>query len=154
MKPDRVQRWPWIDRDIAQQLKVYCSARRVTETSVFNAALRDYLAEAKDMTLIMRRLDRNDRAVAVVRQVVEMLSETFVAFVLSHFTNTVEIPEPQRKLGAATARRRLSEMLDEAARRFAGGERLVDLLPKEVLGDIDELTQAANDGSGSEGRRS
>lgn len=135
MKPDRVQRWPWIDRDIAHQLKVYCAARRVTETSVFNAALRDYLAEAKDMTLIMRRLDRNDRAVAVVRQAVEMLSETFIAFVVSHFTNTVEIPEQQRKLGAATARRRLADLLDEAARRFAGGERLVDLLPKDLVGD-------------------
>ena len=113
MKPDRVQRWPWIDRDIAQQLKVYCTARRVTETSVFNAALRDYLAEAKDMTLIMRRLDRNDRAMAVVRQAVEMLSETFVAFVSSYFTNTLELQEPQRKLGAATAPRRLSDLLDE-----------------------------------------
>ena len=154
MKPDRVQRWPWIDRDLANQLKVYCAARRITETSVFNAALRDYLAEAKDMTLIMRRLDRNDRAVAVVRQAVEMLSETFVAFLLSHFTNTAEMPEPQRKLGATTARRRLADVLDEAARRFAGGERLIDLLPKDLVGDAAELAADASGDPGAERRRS
>ena len=154
MKPDRVQRWPWIDRDIAQQLKVYCSARRVTETSVFNAALRDYLAEAKDMTLIMRRLDRNDRALAVVRQAVEMLSETFVAFLVAHFTNTHELPEQQRKLGATSARRRLGEVLDEAARRFAGGERLIDLLPKDVLGEVGDLDRPGGDDRDAGGSRS
>jgi hypothetical protein len=117
VKQHRVQRHPWIDLDLARQLKTYCAARRETETSVFNAALRDYFADAKDSTLVMRRLDRNDRAVAVVRQTVDLLSETVIAFVQSYFTNTPEMPEPQRKLGATTARRRLDELLDAAARR-------------------------------------
>jgi hypothetical protein len=96
MRENRVQRHPMIDADLAQQLKVYCAARRATETSVFNAALRDYFADAKDTTLIMRRLDRNDRATAVVRQAVEILSETFVAFVQAYFTKMPEMPEERR----------------------------------------------------------
>jgi hypothetical protein len=142
MKQDRVQRHPWIDRDLSQQLKVYCAARRATETSVFNAALRDYFADAKDSTLIMRRLDRNDRGVAVVRQTIELLSETFLAFAQSYFMNTLEMPEAQRKIGATTARRRLDEMLDAAARRYAGGARLLDVLPKDQVADAEELAAA------------
>lgn len=154
MKPDRVQRWPWIDRDLAQQLKVYCAAKRVTETSVFNAALQDYFTDTKDMTLVMRRLDRNDRAVAVVRQAVELLSETFVASLLSHFTNTPEMPEQQRKLGAVTARRRLGEVLDEAARRYANGEKLIGRLSKDDIGDMTGLTEAPKPTVRIEGERS
>ena len=151
MKQDRVQRHPWIDRDLARQLKVYCAARRATETSVFNAALRDYFADAKDATLVMRRLDRNDRATAVVRQTVDLLSETLIAFVQSYFTNTPELPEVQRKLGATSARRRLDELLDAAARRYAGGSRLLDLLPKDHLADEAELATAARAAAGEGG---
>ena len=143
MKDHRVQRHPWIDLDLARQLKVYCAARRATETSVFNAALRDYFADAKDSTLVMRRLDRNDRGNAVVRQSVELLSETFLAFVLSYFTNTPEMPETQQKHGAISARRRLDAVLDAAAHRYAGGARLIDLLPKDCLADDAELAAAA-----------
>lgn len=148
MKQHRVQRHPWIDLDLARQLKAYCAARRATETSVFNAALRDYFADAKDATLIMRRLDRNDRGVAVVRQTIDLLSETIIAFVQSYFTNTPEMPEAQRKLGAAAARRRLDDLLDAAARRYAGGARLLDVLPKDQVGDADELEAAARTAAG------
>jgi hypothetical protein len=148
VKQDRVQRHPWIDRDLARQLKVYCAARRATETSVFNAALRDYFADAKDATLVMRRLDRNDRATAVVRQTVDLLSETLIAFVQSYFTNTPELPEAQRKLGATSARRRLDELLDAAARRYAGGARILDVLPKDQVGDAEELAAAARRAAG------
>jgi hypothetical protein len=143
MKPDRVQRHPRIDRALARQLRLYCVERRATETSVFNAALRDYFADAKDATLVMRRLDRNDRTVAAVRQVVDLLSETFLAFAQSYYANTLEMPEAQRKLGAASARRRLDETLDTAARRYAGGARLLDLLPRDQVANDDELAAAA-----------
>jgi hypothetical protein len=66
VNPDRVQRLPSIDCNLADQLKVYRATRRATET-VFNGALRDYFADAKDTMLITRRLDRNDRATAVGR---------------------------------------------------------------------------------------
>jgi len=150
MKQHRIQRHPWIDLDLARQLKAYCAARRATETSVFNAALRDYFADAKDATLVMRRLDRNDRAVAVVRQTIDLLSETVIAFVQSYFTNTPEMPDAQRKLGATSARRRLDDLLDAAARRYAGGARLLDVLPKDQVGDAQELDAAAR-AAGAEG---
>ena len=149
MKQQRVQRHPWIELDLARQLKAYCAARRATETSVFNAALRDYFADAKDSTLIMRRLDRNDRGVAVVRQTVDLLSETVIAFLQSYFTNTPEMPDAQRKLGATSARHRLDELLDAAARRYAGGARLLDVLPKDQVGDAEELAAAAALGEGN-----
>lgn len=147
----RIQRHPWIDVDLAKQLKEYCASRRATETSVFNAALRDYFADARDATLIMRRLDRNDRGVAVVRQTLDLLSETVIAFVQTYFTNTPELPDAQRKLGATVARRRLEELLDAAARRYAGGARLLDVLPKDQVGDDAELAAAARGGDGGAG---
>lgn len=153
MKEHRVQRHPWIELDLARQLKVYCAARRATETSVFNAALRDYFADAKDSTLVMRRLDRNDRDTAAVRQSLELLSETFLAFVLSYFTNTPEMPETQRKQGAISARRRLEDVLDAAAQQYAGGARLIDLLPKHRVADDVELAAAARSPSGEDSGR-
>ena len=61
----------------------------------------------------------------------------------SYFTNTPEMPEPQRKLGAMVARRRLDDLLDAAARRYAGGARILDVLPKDEVGDAQELAAAA-----------
>lgn len=149
MKENRLQCHPRIDRELARQLKIYCTNRRATVTSVFNAALRDYFADAKDATLIMRRLDRNDRATAVLRQTVDLLSETFIAFIQTYFTNTPELPEAQRKLGAVAARRRLDELLDAAARRYAGGARLLDLLPKDQVADEAELAAATGAAAGA-----
>jgi hypothetical protein len=150
MKPHRVQRNPRIDAALAQQLKTYCISRRITETSVFNAALADYFADAKDSTLIMRRLDRNDRAIAAIRQTIELLAETFLSFAQTYFSLTPEGTPAQREHGARTARRRMEQLLQDAANRYAGGPRLLDLLPRDSVADGDELAAAAQ-GPGSNG---
>jgi hypothetical protein len=143
MKAHRVQRNPRIEAALAQQLKAYCAARRITETSVFNAALADYFADAKDSTLIMRRLDRNDRAIAAVRQTVDFLAEAFLAFVQTYFTLTPEASPAERELGIRTSRRRLDQLLQDAANRYAAGPRLLDLLPRDTIADPAELATAA-----------
>jgi hypothetical protein len=64
--------------------------------------------------------------------------------VQSYFTNTPEMPEAQRKVGATAARRRLDDVLDAASRSYAGGGRLLDVLPKDHLADAAELAAAAH----------
>ena len=118
------------------QLKVYCVAtRRATGSSVFNAALRDATSPTQGTsTLVMRRLDRNDQQRSrSSRQSVEVLSERRSSpSCRRYLTNTPEMPDEQRRLGATAARRRLDEVLEAASRRLADGERLLDLLLRRI----------------------
>ncbi len=68
-KRDRVPRQvihPRISYDLYQRLKAYCARRRVSESAVVNAALLQYLDQASDAALIMRRLDRRPRTTSLI----------------------------------------------------------------------------------------
>ena len=127
VKQHRVQRHPWIRSSTSPG-----SSRR---TAPPGGRPRRRSSTPRSATTSPTRRTRRSSCggsiatigrVAVVRQTIDLLSETIIAFVQSYFTNTPEMPEAQRKLGATTARRRLDDLLDAAARRYAGGARLLD----------------------------
>ena len=83
MRPKRVQRHPMIDADLSQQLRTYCATKRVTETAVFNGA---FVTTSRTPRTRRSSCGVSTGTIAPSRSRASRrdLSETFVAFMLSH----------------------------------------------------------------------
>jgi hypothetical protein len=139
----RQQVHPYLRRDVYQRLKAYCARRGVTDTAVIETALRQYLDQSSDPTLIIRRLDRTGRAVDRVRREIDVLSEFVSTWVRVWFAHTPPLPEAARDGAQRSAAKRYEQMLDFVAKRLAGRPRLATDLIGDDPADQEELAAVA-----------
>jgi hypothetical protein len=139
----RVRLLPYVDPALAQRVDQFCAATDVTVSAVVAAAIRQYLDGTSDATLVLRRLDRLGRAVARNQRDVELLSEAFAVFVRLWFAHTPAIPEAAKGSVRASAESRYRRFVEHVAEQFSGGQRFLDDLPHEAIGDEGELAAVA-----------
>ena len=143
---------PVISIELYRRAKAYCARRGISMGALVEAALRQYLDDSADPTLILSRLDRTGRGIEKLRRDVELLSEFQSVFVRWWFAHTPQIADSERRDAQRVASKRFEQMLDYTAKRFAAGHRLTDDLVTEKLADDEELAAFAargeSDGSG------
>ena len=139
----RVRLLPYVDPALAQRVDQFCAATDVTVSAVVAAAIQQYLDGTSDATLVLRRLDRLGRAVARNHRDVELLSEAFAVFVRLWFAHTPAIPEAAKGSVRASAESRYRRFVEHVAEQFSGGQRFLDDLPHEAIGDEGELAAVA-----------
>jgi CRP-like cAMP-binding protein len=153
IRTQRVRLHPYVEEARAKRLSTYCAATGIASSSVIEAALRQYLDETSDKTLILRLLGRLARAQVRTQRDLEVLSEAFAVWVRIWFAHTPRI-EDGTELARRTAESRYARFVEQIAERFSGGERFLDDLPREGLADEAELTNLAADASPAHGSRS
>ncbi len=115
----------------------------MTESSVVESALSQYLDEKCDLALILKKLDRIGRGVNRLDNQVNISAEAFGLFLQYWFAHTPEIAEEEKSLANADAKRRYRSFIDYLTQRLGAGSRFTDELVKDfVVGDDDELRQA------------
>jgi hypothetical protein len=147
----RVRLQPYVEASLAQRLAALCAARGVTETAVVQEALRQHLEGTSDAMLLLRRLDRLGRELGRVQRDVEILSEAFGIWVKLWFAHTPSVAEDARRAARASAEARYAQYVQHVTEQYARGSRFVDDLPREPLGDEEELAAAARAGEPGEG---
>jgi hypothetical protein len=140
---------PYLPADLHQRFRAYCAARQVTESSVVQGALIDYLDDTRDAELILRRLDRNNRGVDRLRRDQELLFEFLGHWIQIWYAYTPELPSNERPQAQQSGRRRYEQLVDYVSRRIASGERLVHALVRESVADPAELAAAADQAAGT-----
>ncbi len=140
---DRVRLHPYVDREVAKRLVEYSAASGIASSAVVQAALRQYLDRTSDAALILRRLDRLDRADARAQRDLELLSEAFAVWVKIWFVQTPRIESDAKELARRTAESRYAQFVQHVVEQFVGGQRFLDDLPREVLADEVELANVA-----------
>ncbi|KAA6230472.1 hypothetical protein [Chlorobium phaeovibrioides] len=134
---------PYLSPELYQRFKSYCKQKGVTESSVVESALTQYLDEKCDLALILKKLDRIGRGVNRVDNQVNISAEAFGLFLQYWFAHTPEIAEEEKSLANADAKRRYRSFIDYLTQRLGAGSRFTDELVKDfVVGDDDELRQA------------
>jgi hypothetical protein len=139
IRTQRVRLHPYVEEALAKRLSAYCAATGIASSSVIEAALRQYLDETSDKTLILRLLGRLARAQVRTQRDLEVLSEAFAVWVRVWFAHTPRIDDGAMELARRTAESRYARFVEQVAERFSGGERFLDDLPREVLADEVEL---------------
>jgi hypothetical protein len=140
---------PRVPAELAQRLSEVCASTNATETAVVEAALRKHLDGTSDRTLLFRRLDHLDRAVERSHRHLELLSEAFGVFVQVWFAHAPTLDEEEKKSARRDADSRYRRFLQHVTRRFSGGPRFFDDLPREVVADDAELDAIVDKSTGS-----
>jgi hypothetical protein len=144
----RVRVYTRLPATLRDRVSSYCAASKISERAVFEAAVEQYLNGARDMTLVLKHLDRLVRADDRIHQDVELLTASFAVFVRLWFAHNPALPEESTSAAREEAESRYIQFKDYVAQEFAGGRRFLNELPREAIADDAELdAMAAKAGS-------
>jgi len=122
----RQQIYPCVTPALRKRLTLYASKRGTSYSSVVEAALVQYLdADTTDRTLLLRRLDRVGRDLAVVERDLDVLSHAFGIFLQVWFAHTPQIDEGMKRSAEQDALQRYSRFLDHLAAEAVKSESFV-----------------------------
>jgi len=136
---------PYLSPELFKSFKGYCNSRNISQSSVVEAALQEYLDENSDIRLLLRRLDRQGRHLDRVERDLTALAEAFGVFVQLWFAHTPRLGDEDKKGAEKEAWNRYSQFVDYVARQLGGGHRFINDLVEDVLGDEEELKKAVSD---------
>lgn len=137
---------PYLSPELFKRFKGYCNSRNISQSSVVEAALQEYLDENSDIRLLLRRLDRQSRHLDRVERDLTALAEAFGVFVQLWFAHTPRLGDEDKKGAEKEAWNRYSQFVDYVARQLGGGHRFIDDLVEDVVSDEEELKKAVDEG--------
>jgi hypothetical protein len=135
----RVRVQAYVEPELARRLVQRRMTMGASESGIVRSSLVQYLDGSSDMELLLRRLDRLGRADERLQRDLELLSESFGAFLRTWFAHTPALPEDAKGFARATAERRYRQLIEHVGQRFSGGRRFLDDLPHESIADPAEL---------------
>jgi len=135
---------PYVTPELAQRLESYCAAQGITLSAFVQAAAEDRLkGEPKDLEVILRRLDRQDRAAAARQREQTVLMESFAAFVRIWFAHQPPIADIDKPASERLSAKRYEQFIDFVCRKLAGGSGFGAEVAKSRVGPADSGSTAA-----------
>lgn len=135
---------PYISDNTYKQLKKESHLPGRTISAIIEAALQEYFDDAKDFPLVLRRLDRIQRAIERVERDQQMLTEAFAVFVQIWFAHTPKIDNDSRNAAQRQAMDRYNQFIDFVANKITSGHRFIDDMAQFNLSeDLDEAVDAS-----------
>lgn len=126
----RVQIHPRLSADLGKRLRTFASAKGSSQNSVVQSALKKYLDDGYDGTLILRRLDRLSRAVINTHRDVTVVADALATFVQVFFAQTPPLSESAKAAAERSALMRYEQFSEHVAARLSSGRSmLADFLP-------------------------
>jgi hypothetical protein len=142
-KTRRVRVYTRLPATLRDRVSSYCAASKISERAVFEAAVEQYLNGASDMTLVLKHLDRLDRADDRMHQGVQLLTASFAVFVRLWFAHNPSLREEAQPAAREDAESRYQAFKDYVAQEFTGGSRFLNELPSEAIANDAELAAMA-----------
>jgi len=130
---------PYLSPELMKSFKSYCNKNNVSQSSVVEAALQEYLDDNSDIRLLLRRLDRQSRHLDRIKRDVTVLSEAFGVFVQLWFAHTPRIGDTEKKSAEKEAWSRYSQFVDYVSNQITGGHRFINDLVQDVDGSDNNL---------------
>jgi hypothetical protein len=148
-KPQRVRVYTRLTAPLRDRLTGYCAASGIAERAVFEAAVQQYIDGTRDMTLLLRRLDRLDRAGARTHRALELLSEAFGVFMRMWFAHTPTLAEAVKRDARENSDSRYRQFCEHISQQFQNGRRFSHDFPHELVADDTELDAIVDNSAGS-----
>jgi hypothetical protein len=134
---------PYLPADLAQRLATHCAAQGITESGAVETAVRLYLDDTSDKTLVLRSLDRFGRALDRVLRDGELHTEAFVVFIKLWLGYLPNVSAEARRDALAAADGRYKRFVELLQQRISRRERLAQVFPHEPVADPRELATTA-----------
>lgn len=143
-KPKPRQIHPYLPPELVRALKLYSAGKGKTESSVIEAALKDYLDGTSDKALLMKRLNRIKHNQDRHTRDLQVLTEAFAVFMEFWFAHTPQIlGEGAKDEARRIASERFGKYRDLVAKRLSGrSSRFLNDVVQDVP-DPEELKEKA-----------
>ncbi len=126
--------------ELRARLTKYCAASGISERTIIEDALRNYLDSKDDSALLLRRFDRIERALARDRRDLELLSEAFGRYMRLWFTaHAPNTAEAGKTAARGSAEAQYKQFAQHLGAQFTQGHRFLDDLPLEASAGEDEV---------------
>lgn len=132
---------PYLSPELFKSFKSYCSSRNISQSSVVEAALQQYLDDNSDIRLLLRRLDRQGRHLDRIERDQTAMAEAFGVFVQLWFAHTPRLGDEDKRGAEKEAWARYSQFVDYVSRQLSGGHRFINDLVEDVVADDGELKE-------------
>jgi len=135
---------PYVSDNAYKQLKKESHLPGRTMSAIIEAALQEYFDDAKDFPLVLRRLDRIQRAIERVERDQQMLTEAFAVFVQIWFAHNPKIDNDSRNAAQRQAMDRYNQFIDFVANKITSGHRFIDDMAQFNLSeDLEQAVEAS-----------
>lgn len=97
---------------MVQQIKYVASERGVSEGSIVEAALRDYLGKTEQQDILLKKSDKMARQIERLRRENKAIFEVISTFVRVYLTHTPDIPDNEKTNAELKATRKFARFME------------------------------------------
>jgi len=116
---------------MAQQIKYISQERGVTEGSVIEAALRDYLGKTENEDILLKKSDKISRQIERFRREQRAHMEVLSSFVRVYLTHAEEIPEQEKSNAELKGARKFTRFMELVAKALDENKPFFDELEEK-----------------------
>jgi hypothetical protein len=116
---------------MVQQVKYIAQERGVTEGSVVEAALRDYLGKTENEDILLRKSDKISRQIERFRREQRALMEVLSSFIRVYLTHSQDIPESEKPNAELKGTRKFARFMELVAKTLDESKPFFDELDEK-----------------------
>lgn len=116
---------------MVQQIKYIAQERGITEGSVVEAALRDYLGKTEHEEILLKKSDKISRQIEKLRRDQGVMLEVLSSFVRVYLTHTQDIPEHEKTNAELKAARKFTRFMELVAKSLDSNKPFFDELEEK-----------------------
>jgi hypothetical protein len=134
-RPVRVRLNVYFPPDLAQQVAELSIRRRISQSSIVEAAVASYLSpDGADRleAAFSRRLDRQSRQLQRLERNMGLTTEALALFVRFWLSVTPPLPDEDQATAQVKGRKRYEGFIETLGRRYASGKSLMDDIAKDI----------------------
>jgi hypothetical protein len=113
---------PYVSPELAHRLESYCAAKGITASAFVQQAIEERLkGEPRDLDLLLRRLDRQDRALAAQQRDQAVLTESIGFFVRTWLALQPAMIEADKQAAERLGEKRYAQFVEYVSMQVATG---------------------------------
>ncbi len=116
---------------MVQQIKYVAQERRVTDGSIIEAALREFLGKTEQEEILLKKMDRLSRQLESMRREQKAALEVMSSFIRVYLTHEIEIPEHEKTTAEIKGARRFARFMDLVASELDKNKPFFDELEQK-----------------------
>jgi len=130
----------YVTPDLRKTLRVYAARRNCSESAIVDEAIKRYLDNETDSSLVLRRLDQVNRAMGGMQRSLEVITETVAAFIEIYYAHTPSIAPADKAAARQEAAARFASFMQHVSTKLrAGPSFAVELVKDGALVEDSEL---------------
>lgn len=116
---------------MVQQIKYVAQERGVTDGSIVEAALREFLGKTEQEEILLKKMDRLSRQLESMRREQKAVLEVMSSFIRVYLTHEREIPDHEKTAAELKGARRFSRFMDLVAAELEKNKPFFDELEQK-----------------------